>query len=66
IANLNNVALGVTALQLLWINHKLLPPQLRPRWYHSLGVSSCAIFYLGLATLVFIENQWPAIKALFI
>ena len=59
IANINNVALGVTALQLLWINNTLLPAPVRPRWYHSLGLILCAAFYLGLAVLVFISKQWP-------
>ncbi len=61
IANLNNLAIGLTAIQLLWINHTLLPREIKPRWYHSLGVASCAAFYLGLAVLVFLEKQWPEI-----
>lgn len=61
IANLNNVALGVTALQLLWINTTLLPAKLRPRWYHVLGLIGCALFYLGLAGLVFVQKQLPAL-----
>lgn len=59
IANFNNVAIGVTSFQLLWINHKLLPRELRPRWYHSLGVAGCGIFYLGIAMLVFVYKIWP-------
>jgi hypothetical protein len=61
IANLNNVALGVTAFQLLWINHTLLPRELRPRWYHTLGVLGCGVFYLGLSLLVFAYKIWPLI-----
>lgn len=53
IANLGNVALGVTAFHLLWVNLRLLPPPLRPRWYHALGVLCCGGFYLGVAGLVF-------------
>jgi hypothetical protein len=64
LANLNNVAIGVTALQLLWINHTLLPRELRPRWYHACGLVGCAVFYLGFAGLVFYEKQWPALVAL--
>ncbi|MBX3412437.1 MAG: Nramp family divalent metal transporter [Pirellulales bacterium] len=64
IANLNNVALGVTALQLIWINHRLLPPAVRPRWYHTTGVALCSLFYLGLALLVFIEKQLPLLREL--
>ena len=62
IANFNNVAIGVTSFQLLWINHRLLPPQLRPRWYHRIGVLSCGVFYLGLAWLVLAFNVWPMLR----
>ena len=61
IANCNNLALGVTSFQLLWINHTLLPRELRPRWYHSAGVFGCGVFYLGLTTLVFVFKIWPLI-----
>ena len=61
IANCNNLALGVTSFQLLWINHTLLPRELRPRWYHSAGVLGCGVFYLGLTTLVFVFKIWPLI-----
>ncbi len=59
IANMNNLALGATSLQLLWINHRLLPRELRPRWYHSLGVLGCGVFYLGLAAVVFVYKILP-------
>lgn len=64
IANLNNLAIGVTAFHLLWINRTLLPPELRPRWYSQVGVFACGVFYLGLAVLVFMTKQWPMIRAL--
>lgn len=60
IANMNNLALGATSFQLLWINHRLLPVELRPRWYQSLGVLGCGVFYLGLAALVFVYKILPA------
>lgn len=59
IANFNNLALGVTAFQLLWINHRLLPKPLRPSWYQSLGLALCGCFYLGLAGLVFVFKIVP-------
>ena len=59
IANTNNLALGVTAWQLLWVNHTLLPKPLRPKWYQSLGLVGCGIFYLGLTTLVFVFKILP-------
>jgi hypothetical protein len=52
IANFNNLAIGVTSFQILWINHRLLPVPLRPRWYQSVGLFGCGVFYLGLAMLV--------------
>ena len=61
IANLNNIALGFTSFQLLWINCRLLPAPLRPRWYQRLAVAACGVFYLGLALLVFLHKQLPAI-----
>jgi hypothetical protein len=59
IANFNNLALGITSFQLLWINHRLIPRPLRPRWYNTLGVAGCGVFYLGLATMVFYFKIWP-------
>ena len=62
VANLNNLAIGVTSFQLLWVNVTLLPHELRPRWYHQLGMVACGFFYLGLSTLVFVTKQWPAFQ----
>jgi hypothetical protein len=59
IANFNNLAIGLTSFQLLWINHRLLPRELRPRWHQSIGVASCGIFYLGLTALVFVYKILP-------
>ncbi|MFM8634139.1 MAG: Nramp family divalent metal transporter [Planctomycetia bacterium] len=64
IANLNNVALGATAFVVLHVNCRLLPPPLRPGWLASLGICACGVFYLGLAVLVFVQTQWPALKTL--
>ena len=61
IANLNNVAIGVTAFQVLYINRKFLPHPLKPRWYSQLGIACCGIFYLGLALLVFYVKVLPLI-----
>lgn len=64
IANTNNLALGVTSFQLLCVNHTLLPPALRPRWYHTTGVIICGLFYLILAALVFCYQLLPKIISL--
>jgi hypothetical protein len=62
IANLNNLAIGITAFQLLWINVTLLPKEIQPRWYHRVGMICCGIFYLGLSLLVFMTKQWPILR----
>jgi len=62
IANIGNVSIGFTAFQILHVNRRLLPPPLRPRWYHQLGLVACGTFYLGIAALVFAEKQWPMIR----
>ncbi len=64
IANFNNLAIGITSFQLLWINHRSLPRELRPRWYHSMGVLACGTFYLGLAGLVFRYKLLPLIAGI--
>ena len=64
IANLNNLAIGVTAIHLWWINRTLLPFELRPRWYSQVGVVLCGVFYLGLAGLVFVTKQLPMLREL--
>jgi hypothetical protein len=62
IANLNNLAIGVTSFLLLWINCTRLPPAIRPRWHHRLGLALCGAFYLGLAGVVFATKQLPFIR----
>ncbi len=64
IANLNNVAIGATSFHVLWINCKMLPRELRPRWYQRTGVIACGFFYLGMALLVFMTKQLPILREL--
>ena len=59
IANLNNLAIGITAFVVITMNRRLLPPVLRPRWYQTLGMLMCGLFYLGLSALVFFNEQLP-------
>lgn len=61
IANLNNVAIGVTSFLLIRVNHRLLPPELRPGPIATIGVLCCGAFYLGLAGLVFYSQVVPLI-----
>jgi hypothetical protein len=64
ISNMNNVAIGLTSFLLVWLNHRLLPRPLRPRWYHTAGVLGCGLFYLGISALVFITKVWPMLLEL--
>lgn len=64
IANTNNIAIGLTSFQLLYINHTLIPKPLRPKWYQSTGVFACGVFYVGLSGLVFWYKIWPMIAAI--
>jgi hypothetical protein len=48
----------------LWINTTFLPRELRPRWYHRVGLAACGAFYLGMALLVFLTRQWPLVLEL--
>ncbi|MCY2962858.1 MAG: Nramp family divalent metal transporter [Planctomycetota bacterium] len=59
IANLNNVAIGITSFHVWWINTTLLPKPLRPRWYQQVGILSCGVFYCGMSLLVLITQQIP-------
>jgi len=62
IANLNNLAIGLTSFHLLWINCNMLPRELRPHWYQRAGVVACGVFYLGMALLVFMTKQLPMLR----
>jgi hypothetical protein len=46
-----NFALGFTALHTLVVNLTLLPKPLRPGWIGRVGISACAVFFLGVAWL---------------
>ena len=62
IANLNNVALGLTSFHVLWLNRNLLPQPLRPKWYNQLGIVCCGVFYCGMAILVFYVKILPLLN----
>lgn len=64
IANLGNLALGITSFHILWINCRWLPPEIRPAWYQRFGLAACGVLYLTLTAFVFMEKQWPIIKSL--
>jgi hypothetical protein len=51
-AVLGNVALGVSALQALYVNRRLVPPALRPNLAMQLGTVVCGLFFLGISIAV--------------
>jgi hypothetical protein len=59
VANTNNLAIGLTAILVLVNNCRFLPRQLRPRWFNVVGMTCCAVFYLGMTILVFAQK--PAV-----
>ena len=59
-----NFALGFSALHTLWVCHRLLPAPLRPGWLQSFGLVACAVFYIGISTIAFVQ-QWPKVKLWF-
>lgn len=65
IANLNNLAIGVTSFHVLWVNRTLLPGPLRPRWYQQTGVALCGIFYVSLFLLVLVCKLGPEVQRWF-
>ncbi len=46
---LQNIALGTVALLSLYVNRVLLPKEVRPGWFHQLGVVACGVFFLGVS-----------------
>ncbi len=62
IANLNNVAIGVTVFHILWVNCRFLPKEVRPGITQRIALVLCGIFYLGLSALVFMTKQWPMLQ----
>ena len=63
IANLNNVALGLTAFHILWLNRNFLPKPLQPKWYNQVGIACCGVFYFGLSVLVFCAKILPLVAS---
>ena len=57
-----NFALGFSALHTLYVNLRLLPPELRPGWLQRCGLLACAVFYLGISGIAF-RQQWPKLSA---
>ena len=52
--NLGNLALGISAWHVLYVNTTLLPPELRPGWGMRAGLFAGGCYFLGLAVLTMI------------
>ena len=52
---LMNVALGASSLHVLYLNHSLLPPVLRPGWLSRIGLVCCGLFFLGITVIVILK-----------
>ena len=37
------------ALLSLYVNRVLLPKEVRPGWFHQIGVVACGMFFLGVS-----------------
>jgi Mn2+/Fe2+ NRAMP family transporter len=46
-----NFALGFTAVHTLVVNLVLIPKPVRPGWLGRVGITACAVFFLGVAAL---------------
>jgi hypothetical protein len=53
---LKNIGLGATALHSLYVNRRLLPPELRPPSYIQAGLIGCAFFFLGISAIAFHQH----------
>jgi hypothetical protein len=49
---LQNISLGAVSLLALYVNRALLPKEVRPGWFHQLGVVACGTFFLGVSGLL--------------
>ncbi len=54
---LRNIGLGATAIHALYVNRRLLPPQLRPGKFLQLGLVGCFVFFMGISGIAF-RQQW--------
>jgi hypothetical protein len=52
-AVLMNVAMGFSAFHTLYVNHTLMPRELRPNWLMKVGVFGCGVFFFGISAIVF-------------
>jgi hypothetical protein len=55
---LGNIGLAFSSLHTLYVHHKLLPPELRPPWWHQAGLVAAFVFFLALSGFALRAN-WP-------
>ncbi len=57
-----NFAMSISALHVLYVNHRLLPKEVRPPLWIEAGVLGCSVFYLVVSAIAF-GQQWPKLLA---
>jgi hypothetical protein len=56
-ANLAGLNLVILAFHTLWVNRRLLPPELKPRWWREVAVALCGLFFGALAYRVLSQPE---------
>jgi VanZ family protein len=56
-ANLAGLNLVILAFHTLWVNRRLLPPELKPRWWREAAVALCGLFFGALAYRVLSQPE---------
>lgn len=56
LAAIAGLVLVPASLQVLWVNTRLLPVELRPSWWRRLALVACALFYSIVCVLVLVSK----------
>ncbi|MBI4600931.1 MAG: Nramp family divalent metal transporter [Planctomycetes bacterium] len=59
---LMNFGMAFSALHVLYVNLRLLPPEVRPGWALRLGLVGSSVFYTGISAAI-LAQKWPEIRA---
>lgn len=55
-----NPIMAIAAIQILRVNTRFLPPEIRPPWWRQIGLVICALFYGGLTLALLWSMLQPA------
>jgi hypothetical protein len=59
LAAIAGLVLVPASLQVLWVNMRLLPVELRPSWWRRVALVACALFYAIVCGLVLVSKWSP-------